>query len=240
MIKHNFCNKFTRTILSLALIICALTNSNLLFNEASIAHAATPVQASFYLVDEAKAWAAYPSIDWTALTYVGSGTINYSTLIMDNASATKKAIVKNPNTAITWTHVAKISNKYYVAARLTDETKKLINNKNSAKPDSNTAIPANSSSPNKAPQKTPAAESSATHILTRSQILSLTSNSYPSTDSVKWEGFKKYAYDVADGVIPMSLINDPVYTSMNLPSETLSEYMISCSRDNAHVYNVTS
>ena len=79
-----------------------------------------------------------------------------------------------------------------------------------------------------------------THTLSRSEILNAKSSSYNENDYVKWDSFYKGGKDVADGVIPVKLLDDPVYTSMNLPSETRSVYMEQAVRDNGHIYDDTS
>lgn len=73
------------------------------------------------------------------------------------------------------------------------------------------------------------------YILSRKDILSAQSVSYNDFDTVKWDGFFQAENDVADGVIPVSLLSDPIYTSMNLPSESLSDYAIKANRDNGHI-----
>ena len=76
-----------------------------------------------------------------------------------------------------------------------------------------------------------------THVLNRQQILSANSSSFPAQDSVKWDEYNQSSRDKADGVIPVKLLDDPVYTSMNLPSETRSTYMEEAVRDNGHFYD---
>ena len=74
-----------------------------------------------------------------------------------------------------------------------------------------------------------------TYTLSRSAILSTDSSSYADGESVKWDKFYKSRKDVADGVIPVALLDDPIYTSMNLPSESRSEAMEDAVIDNGHV-----
>ena len=74
-----------------------------------------------------------------------------------------------------------------------------------------------------------------TYTLSRSSILSADGSSYAEDESVKWDKFYKSRKDVADGVIPVSLLDDPIYTSMNLPSESRSEAMEDAVIDNGHV-----
>ncbi|SEL73106.1 hypothetical protein SAMN04487770_11618 [Butyrivibrio sp. ob235] len=71
--------------------------------------------------------------------------------------------------------------------------------------------------------------------LDRDNILYATSDSYSSNDVIHWTPKYKYSSDVHDGTIPVSLLNDPVYCSMNLPSESQSDFMKSAGRDNGHI-----
>lgn len=73
------------------------------------------------------------------------------------------------------------------------------------------------------------------YILDRNEILSAVKDNFNEIDSVKWNSFKQAGNDVSDGIIPITLLDDPVYTSMNLPSEARSDYMIKTYRDNAHI-----
>ena len=71
--------------------------------------------------------------------------------------------------------------------------------------------------------------------LNRDEIINAKSNKYKSDDVVYWDEYFKADKDVHDGKIPVSLLNDPVYCSMNLPSESRSDFMIEAWRDNAHI-----
>ena len=75
--------------------------------------------------------------------------------------------------------------------------------------------------------------------LSRKDILNATSNQFASGTTVKWDEFSQFKDDVANGEIPVELLSDPVYCSMNLPSETQSDYMISINRDNGHIIGDT-
>jgi len=74
-----------------------------------------------------------------------------------------------------------------------------------------------------------------TVALSRGEILSAAGNAYSSNDVLQWDSFRLGSNDVADGRIPTEWLNDPVYLSMNLPSESVSDYMTSIKRDNAHI-----
>lgn len=78
------------------------------------------------------------------------------------------------------------------------------------------------------------------YVLDRNAILSASKANFNEGDSVKWDSFRAQGRDVCDGVIPVSLLDDPVYTSMNLPSESRSDYLIKANRDNGHILGDTS
>lgn len=215
------------------LLLTILTVISLLFEtpdfysaaSSSIVNAASPVTATFALVDENAFLKMYPyvSLASNCFTVVGTGKINYSNMILNNPTAANKAIVNSPPGAnYNWKHVVYYQGKYYVGAPLTTNSSQ--SKKETAK---NTPINNKTST-------------SSTHLLTRSQMLSLKSSDYPSNDSVKWVDYRIGDKDVFDGVIPVSLINDPVYTSMNLPSESRSSVMIDAWRDNGHICGSTS
>lgn len=219
MRKITFIRKMN-LILTVALTICLIINSNALSNNCHKVLAASSINASFYLVDETLALVTYPNVSKAALYKVGTGSINYTGTIWDNPSAVKKAIITAPNGInVEWTHILKVNNWYYVGARLTSTNKKYT-----------------STSPSIVNNATKTKES-VTHVLNRDTILKVTSKSYPEIDYARWDGFKRIETDVCDGLIPAPLLDDPVFTSMNLPSESVSNYMTSVGRDNGHVYN---
>ena len=236
-------------ILDLTLIICLLfglpcsipiTETNI-----NVVEAATTVKATFCLVDEAAFWAAYPNINESLAIEIGSGTINYSGFIIDRPDAVKKAIVSSPaNIPITWTHIGKINDTYYVAARLTENSQKYIP-KNTSKEDKTSTSDSIDNKANNQPEDN-SNQTGTVHSLNRPQMLEAYTNAYTrginpysENDIIKWNGYKKYKEDVADGNIPASLLGDPVYMSMNLPSETRSDYMMQVGRDNGHIIGNT-
>uniref|UniRef100_UPI0005D2CA18 hypothetical protein n=1 Tax=Butyrivibrio sp. AC2005 TaxID=1280672 RepID=UPI0005D2CA18 len=75
--------------------------------------------------------------------------------------------------------------------------------------------------------------------LDRSSILQSTADMYSNDDIIHWNSYKKLTSDVQDGYIPVSLLNDPVYCSMNLPSESQSQLMKNGGIDNAHIIGNT-
>lgn len=177
-----------------------------------LAKAAEPVYATFYLVDETEFLKHYPnvSINGSYFKKIGVGKIYYSENIFFNSQKVSKCIAENP-----------ASGKYdwcHAVMYMGQYYVGASMNKN----DKNTS------------------QSSTLHSLSREQILSLNGHSYPNYDSVVWKDFQKYSIDVADGIIPMSLIDDEIYTSMNLPSESRSNCMIEAWRDNAHTIGNTN
>ncbi|WP_155829130.1 hypothetical protein [Butyrivibrio sp. AD3002] len=79
-----------------------------------------------------------------------------------------------------------------------------------------------------------------TQTLTREQILSADTNDYSSNSVLVWDDFRIGKLDQNDGSIPVSKLDDPIYCSMNLPSESLSDVMIEAWRDNGHIVGDTS
>lgn len=73
-----------------------------------------------------------------------------------------------------------------------------------------------------------------TIYLSREDILNAKSSDYASNDVLCWDSYMHVDNEIQDGMIPSGLLDDEVYTSMNLPSEAVSDYMISNKRDNAH------
>lgn len=270
--------KFTK-LLSLLVILCFMTVTN---NNVLYAEAATPVSATFYLVDEDEVLKKFPniSIDGSYFSKVGVGQIYYPGTIFFNSQKTQKNIASDPSSGkYDWCHIVMYMGQYYVGASrnkaLTDTntnsntstgskspTKNSSNSNsgtsNSVKPITSpisnsglSAVPVSSPTLNSGTVALPASgngsstttngtTSNTVHSLSREKILSLSSNAYPEGDSVIWKDFQKYKSDAADGIIPMSLINDKIYTSMNLPSESRSDMMISAWRDNGHSAGSTS
>lgn len=77
-------------------------------------------------------------------------------------------------------------------------------------------------------------------LLDRNEIINLSQSDYNENNIFRWKDYSIYKMDIHDGLIPYSHIDDSVYCSMNLPSESLSEYMISAWRDNGHIIGNTS
>ncbi|WP_026669960.1 fibronectin type III domain-containing protein [Butyrivibrio sp. AE3006] len=71
--------------------------------------------------------------------------------------------------------------------------------------------------------------------LEREEILAFNNTSSDSS-VIRWSSYHQSTIDIQDNVhdgnIPVSLLNDPVYCSMNLPSESRSDEMIRAYRDN--------
>ncbi|SDB68416.1 MULTISPECIES: hypothetical protein [unclassified Butyrivibrio] len=80
-----------------------------------------------------------------------------------------------------------------------------------------------------------ASKSKSTVILNRDEMTNISPESLPKNGTVKWDSYRKSKKDVHNGKIPVSLLTDPVYCSMNMPSESLSDEMIRASRDNGHI-----
>ncbi|SEL48018.1 Fibronectin type III domain-containing protein [Butyrivibrio sp. ob235] len=75
--------------------------------------------------------------------------------------------------------------------------------------------------------------------LSREEIITAQTDKYNSNDLIRWDSYYQSEKDVHDGNIPVSLLDDPVYCSMNLPSESRSDFMIKARRDNGHIIGDT-
>lgn len=74
-------------------------------------------------------------------------------------------------------------------------------------------------------------------ILTREEILCAQKQDYKKGTSVKWEKYRGSKSGTHDGIIPIELLEDNIYCSMNLPSESKSDEMIRMYRDNGMFMN---
>ena len=219
--------KFTKkrllsTIIIFLLVFGASFGTNL--GKPKTASAAYRVGVSFMLVDEQKFWKTYPDINPDCFVWVGNGTANYTQDIWNDPVATKNAIVSGPSVKYDWRYLSCVDGAFYILAP-------------------NPNLPSSSSGTNKlasSPSTLNKAIEPAIHVMSRNQIIHADKNEYNANDSLKWDGYKQNKSDVADGVIPVSLLDDPVYTSMNLPSETICDYMVSARRDNGHIVGDTS
>lgn len=72
--------------------------------------------------------------------------------------------------------------------------------------------------------------------LSRMEILEAEKEEFATGTAIKWEGYVgAKSRKVHDGVIPVNLLSDEIYCSMNLPSESRSDEMIRMFRDNGNV-----
>lgn len=69
-------------------------------------------------------------------------------------------------------------------------------------------------------------------LLSRDQILNIKRTDYKEGILLGWEEYQTSKNGEHDGVVPIELINDEIYCSMNLPSESRSDEMIRMKRDN--------
>lgn len=72
-------------------------------------------------------------------------------------------------------------------------------------------------------------------ILSRDEILNAQDADYKNVSYVKWQEYDASDATVHDGVIPVNLLSDEIYCSMNLPSESRSNEMIQMNRDNGKI-----
>lgn len=73
--------------------------------------------------------------------------------------------------------------------------------------------------------------------LSREEILRAKKQDYKKGTSVKWEKYQASKSGEHDGIIPVELLDDSIYCSMNLPSESRSDETIRMYRDNGKVMN---
>lgn len=71
--------------------------------------------------------------------------------------------------------------------------------------------------------------------LSREEILDAKQSDYSLDEQIKWDEYCQHSLSVHDGIIPIDKLSDPIYLSMNLPSETRSDDMIRGGRDNGFV-----
>ncbi|MCR4689755.1 MAG: hypothetical protein K5739_00200 [Lachnospiraceae bacterium] len=71
--------------------------------------------------------------------------------------------------------------------------------------------------------------------LSREQMLNAKAEDYAEDAVLYWEEFQKNKLDGCDGHIPVSKLSDPVYCSMNLPSESMCDFTRKAKRDNGHL-----
>ena len=77
--------------------------------------------------------------------------------------------------------------------------------------------------------------------LSSSEILSASDSNYNINDTLIWSGYTHHSKkDTYDGIVPVEKLDDPVYLSMALPSESQSDYMKSIDRNNGHIIGDTS
>lgn len=75
--------------------------------------------------------------------------------------------------------------------------------------------------------------------LSREEMLANIGHPYNSNTCLKWNSFRKGSKDTFDGTIPTEWLSDSIFVSMATPAESLSNYMISAWRDNAHDLGIT-
>ncbi|MCR4689756.1 MAG: hypothetical protein K5739_00205 [Lachnospiraceae bacterium] len=72
-------------------------------------------------------------------------------------------------------------------------------------------------------------------LLDQDQILAAKPEDYKPDDVLRWNKYWRSGRDAWDGTIPVSKLSDPVYCSMNLPSEIRKDTMDEQWWDNAHM-----
>lgn len=71
--------------------------------------------------------------------------------------------------------------------------------------------------------------------LSKDEILTANEKDYEGVKFLKWKGYKSSKTKEHDGIIPINLLSDEIYCSMNLPSESRWSDMIKWKRDNGEV-----
>ena len=82
-------------------------------------------------------------------------------------------------------------------------------------------------------------DESGAYLLTEEEILSARAEDYEEGAVLRWDNYKRTKLDLCDGRIPVSKLNDPVYCSMNLPSEIMSDWTRKAYRQNGHIHGTT-
>lgn len=210
------------------------------------------VEVNFYKYDSANVnWFTFLIRGTSLFEYVGSGVITNSGTIYSDAAAVQEAIISEPDTNgeyIEWNSIVKYYGKYVVLGTPVEAP---VEEEEEADTETSDEVPEEIAEEQIDFPTEDIAETNDTteieeiiepknYVLTRDQLLSAVSNDFNEGDTVKWESFSSSGRDVADGIIPIELLDDPVYTSMNFPSESRSDYMIKAWRDNAHIIGDTS
>lgn len=76
--------------------------------------------------------------------------------------------------------------------------------------------------------------------LSREKIINAKKMNYDEDVLLKWENYRPSKMMVHNGVIPVKLLDDDIYCSMNLPSESRSDENIRMCRDNGNVMSEMS
>ena len=91
------------------------------------------------------------------------------------------------------------------------------------------------------PSKAIAADATDSTVkIDRYAALAAKEKDYDAGSVIRWAYYSQTSRDVHDGYIPVNKLDDPVYCSMNLPSESMSDYTKSAHRDNGHILGDTT
>lgn len=183
--------------------------------------------AVFFLYDPEGYTPVITNVPTSICTYIGSGTLSAMNTVYNNPEEVTSRIIKEPdyktilhtNYDIEWSSIYTYNGYLIVIGRY-------LNIKNS------------SSSLSKKKNSKQTIPSIISPIeLNKPEILTSTKESYPTGSYLKWNGFSNWGYknDTNDGIIPVELFDDPIYCSMNLPSEAMSAYSKSVNRENGHI-----
>ncbi|MBE5905187.1 MAG: hypothetical protein E7277_00135 [Lachnospiraceae bacterium] len=181
------------------------------------------------------------NISFLFCSHVGSGKIYHpgnkpnsltpdqvSTLICSPPDCSR---YMKENTTIQWTRVYSSLFRYRVIGELIDVEPECLSDSSTDE----TIVSSSSSTPD-----TVNFDQRSTTVLNRNDILNSVGNAYQSHSVLQWADFRIGKKDKNDGRIPTEWLNDPVYLSMNLPSESRSDFMIEAWRDNGHFIDTFS
>lgn len=227
--------------------------SNTTISDDSVPLSGDQIPATFYVYNP-----SWQNI-WTYFCdYVGEGSISEKVSVDNDAAYVNSLITSAPDYSasypgyyIEWRTIYLMRNKTYVVGffcepPITDEASDEASDENVTEVDSSEVDEIvdevidmiEEQNPNEVIEESEIEEvpqEPVTITLNREQILSASADDYSANTVLKWDKFRVGKKDTYDGSIPIELLDDDVYCSMNLPSESLSDTMISAWRDNGHI-----
>lgn len=226
----------------------------------------TEVDASFYLFNPLGFTPTFTNVSPSMCEYIGEGTVSYSGAIYNDAASVEAAILEEPDyqeilqtySTIEWSSLFNRKGNTIVIGTYSYISDEPYNSRSMAFDDEETDYSEDEDEyaeeilEDEEVDEEPQVGASLRSMklqeidttpklveLDKHSILNADKSDFSPNTEVKWDGFSNYAYkhDVNDGVIPVDLLDDPIYCSMNLPSEDMSEFSESTHRGNGHITN---